>query len=522
MTLPLRFCLATAVAFFTFSAHAQNPEKLITSSFLCDHIYYLASDSMKGRNTPGAGLDSAAAFIAREFKAERIMPVNGSYFQTFFICKKNLGETNLLTISKNGEQQDLKLKTGFVPFDICSGGKVDAPLVFAGYGITAPEYKYDDYAGLDVSGRVVLVLRNEPQKEDSNSVFNGAESTPYASLKSKMLNAARHGAIAMLVVNGPLNFTSMKPRGYPWPALSKVIPTDALPFGVCGDNDTAMPVLHVGEEAVNLLFGSVDSLRRVQSRIDSLLVPRSFNFTGVAISADISMKEERLATQNVVGMIPGADPSGELLVIGGHYDHVGYMKEHADSIKDYIFNGADDNASGTSGVMAVAKAMASMKKPPERTVLFILFAGEEKGLFGSRYYVTHPLLPLEKTVAMLNMDMISRNGADSLQLAGAPVNPDLTAIIKKENKKPKMILVPDSDFIGGSDHYPFYKKNIPFMFFFTGLHKDYHTVRDNPDKVDCNKAARIARLVYRTAVNIANSGDHYKLIEKDNESSMFD
>ncbi len=523
MTLSFRLGLATAVAFLTCSAFPQNPEKLITPTLLCDHIDYLASDSLKGRNTPSPGLDSAAAYIAREFQSEGLKPVNGSYYQTFYICKKNLGDKNILSvITKNGEQHELKLKTGFIPFDICSSGKVDAPLAFAGYGITAPEYNFDDYAGLDVTGKVVLVLRNEPQKEDSGSVFNGVESTRHSSLNSKMLNAARHGAVAILLVNGPLNYTSMKPRGFTWPALSKVIPPDALPFGICGENDTVMPVIHVGEELVDLLFGSVDSLRRIQSAIDSLLKPVSFELTGVSVSAEITMKEDRLQTQNVVGMIPGTDPSGEVLVIGGHYDHVGLMKEHADSIKDYIFNGADDNASGTSGVMAVAKAMAAMKKSPERTVLFILFAGEEKGLFGSRYYVNHPLLPLEKTVAMLNLDMISRNGADSLRLAGASVSPDIAKIIRRENKQPKMLLTNDDDFMGGSDHYPFYKKHIPFMFFFSGLHKDYHTVRDNPDRVDCNKAARVSRLVFRTSVNIANSTDHYRLTEKEEGFSLFD
>lgn len=525
MKVSFRFLfLPVALVFylFTITVSGQSPEKLITPALLCDHIYYLASDSLKGRNTPSPGLDSAAAYIAREFRAEGIPPVNGSYYQTFYICKKNLGEPNSLAVVKNGERHELKLKSGFVPFEVCGSGKVDAPVVFAGYGITAPEFNYDDYASVDASGKIVIVLRNEPQKDDSNSVFNGEESTRYAGIREKMLNAARHGAAALLVVNGPLNFTSMKPRGFPWPALSKVIPVDALPFGICGDNDTIMPVIHVGEELVNILFGSVDSLRRIQAGIDSLLVPVAFPVPGTIISAEINMKEDHMATQNVVGMIPGTDPAGEVLVIGAHYDHVGFMKQHADSIKDFVFNGADDNASGTSGVMAVARAMAAMKKPPRRTVIFILFAGEEKGLFGSRYYVNHPLLSLNKTVAMLNLDMISRNSTDTLRLVGAPVSPDITGIIKKENKKPKLVLVDDDDFMGGSDHYSFYKKGIPFMFFFTGIHKDYHTPRDNPDRVDCNKAARVSRLVFRTAVNIANSKDHYRVTEKEEGFSIFD
>ncbi len=493
------------------TSFSQKPEKLITPELLCDHIYYLASDSMKGRNTPSPELDSAAAWIASEFREEGLQPVNGSFLQTFYLCKKNLGETNRLAVTINGEQHELKIKTGFVPFETSSAGEADAPLVFAGYGITAPEHEYDDYAGLNVTGKVVLVLRKEPMKNDHTPRFSSNGATRYSSLDSKMANAARHGAVALLVVNGPANYTSMKPRGFPWPALSRVIPSDALPFGICHDGDTALPVIHVGEELVNALFGSVDSLRRIQAGIDSLLKPRSFALQGVTASLKITMNVEQVGTQNVVGIIPGTGAEGEVVVIGGHYDHVGMMKSHPDSVRDFIYNGADDNASGTSCVMAVAKAMASMKKPPERTVLFILFAGEEKGLFGSRYYVSHPLLPLEKTVAMLNLDMVSRNGADSLYLTGGTISPDIAKIIRKENRKPKMVLTNDDNFMGGSDHYPFYKENIPFIFFFSGLHKDYHTVRDNPDRVDCNKAARVSRLAFRTALHIANSSDHYRL-----------
>jgi hypothetical protein len=490
------------------SSFSQKPAKVITPELLCSHIYYLASDSLMGRNTPSPGLDSAAAYIAREFSSYGVQPVNGSYFQTFFLCRKNLGDSNKLTITKEGIIHELMLKSGFVPFEVSGSGRVASEVVFAGYGISAPELNYDDYSGIDVRGKIVLVLRSEPQKDDSTSVFDGAKSSKYASLKEKMDNAIRHGAVTVMVVNGPLNYKSMKPRGFPWPALSKVIPADALPTNMCADSESSVPVIHVGEEAVSLLFGSVDSLRNLQARIDSTLTPVSFEFPAINASADINMKEERMATQNVA--------------IGAHYDHVGYMKEHADSITDFIFNGADDNGSGTAGVMAVAKAFAQLKKPPLRTVLFILFAGEEQGLFGSRYYVSHPLFPLEKTVAMLNLDMISRNGTDSLELVGAPVSPDIAAVIKKENRKPRMTLVPSDDYLGGSDHYSFYKKNVPFMFFFTGLHKDYHTVRDNPDKVDCNKAARVSRLVFYTALKIANSRNHYRVTGKKEESSMFD
>jgi Zn-dependent M28 family amino/carboxypeptidase len=170
----------------------------------------------------------------------------------------------------------------------------------------------------------------------------------------------------------------------------------------------------------------------------------------------------------------------------------------------------------------VAKAFSRLKKPPERSVLFILFAGEEKGLFGSRYYVSHPLFPLDRTAAMLNLDMIGRNGTDSLSLVGAPVSPDIAAIARKENRKTKLTLTDDSDFLGGSDHYPFYRKKIPFMFFFSGIHRDYHTPADNPDRIDCPKAARVSQLVFRTALSIADSDEHYRVIEREENFNIFE
>lgn len=516
--------LAAALLFtltLPFPAWSQKPEKTITPELLCSHIYTLASDAMQGRNTPGPGLDSAAAYIAGEFRKTGIQPVEGSYYQPFFLCRKNLGETNVLTLTKNGVPHDLKLKSGFIPFELCGSGLAEGPVVFAGYGITAPEYGYDDYEGVDVSGKIVLVMRGEPQKDDSASVFKGVENTRHYDLSEKVENAARHGASALLVVNGPLSHPSLKPRGFPWPSLSKVIPADALPLSVCSDEDREMPVLHIGEEAVNLLFGTPDSLRRIQSRIDSLLRTESFEIQSITAFTDIRMGGDRIPVQNVVGMIPGKDRSQEALVIGAHYDHVGVMKNPADSIADTIFNGADDNASGTAGVMAVAKAFARLKTPPDRTILFILFAGEEKGLFGSRYYSQHPLLPLENTVAMLNLDMISRNGADTLYLVGAPASPDVTEIILKANRKTGLKLIPDDDFMGGSDHYPFYRKEIPFMFFFTGIHADYHTPRDNPELTDCRKAARISQLVFLTALRIAMDDQRYRLLSREDYVSIF-
>ena len=492
---------------------SANGKRLITPEFLSGQINYLASDSMKGRNTPSPQLDTAASYIARNFRSWGIQPWNGSYFQEVPVCTDQLGDSNELSVIRNGAGFQLNIKSDYVPYDFSSSAAVTAAVVFAGYGITAPEYNYDDYKGIEAKGKIVVIFRNEPQKDDSTSVFNGKEDTKYVSLKEKMKNAVKHGAAGMLIVNGPLQYSSVKARGYPWPSLSKVIPKDATPMHLCMDSEDQIPAMHIGEEAVKLLFGSVDSLKHLEAKIEKDLSCASFEIPGIKVSMHANILTTVFNIKNVVGYIPGTDPdlSKQLVIIGAHYDHIGYKKEHKAG-EDYIFNGADDNASGASGVLSVAYAFSRLKEKSKRSLMFILFAGEEKGLFGSRYYTTHPLHPLGSTVAMLNLDMISRNYPDSLYLEGAMQSPDITNIVRKENKKTKFTLViKDSDFLGGSDHYYFYKHNVPFIFFFTGLHKDYHQVSDNPDKADGNKAARVSRLVFFTAGKISNEEIRYSI-----------
>jgi Zn-dependent M28 family amino/carboxypeptidase len=267
------------------------------------------------------------------------------------------------------------------------------------------------------------------------------------------------------------------------------------------------------------LLGSLDSLKHLQARIDKNLVPVSFIIPVTSIRLHANIITNARVVKNVVGYIPGSDPvlGKQCLIIGAHYDHIGYLKEHKPG-EDFIFNGADDNASGASGVLAVAHAFSRMKQKSSRSIMFICFAGEEKGLFGSRYYTTHPLFPLAATVAMLNLDMISRNSPDSLYLEGASQSPDITQIFLEENKKTKFTLViKQNEFLGASDQYSFYKHNVPFAFVFTGLHKDYHQVGDNPDKADCEKAANISRLVLFSAYRIANEERRYSIIPLEND-----
>ncbi len=502
----------------TLSAQKSDVKKaveVITSEKMKSHIDFLASDELLGRNTPSAGLDTAAAYIAREFKKYGVQPVNGTYLHPVPLIIRSLGPENIVDITSNGVSQSLKIKTGFVPFEITANGEASGTLVFAGYGITAPEYNYDDYAGLDVKGKIVFILRHEPGEDDTTSVFDGRHSTKHNSIESKVKNAVDHGAVGVLIITDPLNHGLITPRGFPWPSLSSIIPKDALPMNLESDAPR-LPVVHVGKEVASILFGSIDSLKSIQSLIDKNMKPLSKEFSSISVHMKTSVVDNPVKTNNVIGIIPGTDPvlKNEYLVIGAHYDHVGFNKNHTDG-EDYIINGADDNASGTAGVIAVAEAFSKMKVKPKRSVLFMGFSAEEKGLFGSEAYVNNPLFPLDKTVAMLNMDMISRNHIDTLYLEGAEICPDLVDVVKAENKNIGFKLqLTEDEHVGGSDHASFYHKKIPFIFFFAGLHPDYHTVRDNPDSINPQKAARISQLVFKTAWNVANSSRRYQVIEK--------
>ncbi|MDZ7290094.1 MAG: M20/M25/M40 family metallo-hydrolase [candidate division KSB1 bacterium] len=487
----------------------------ISATDIRQHIDFLASDSLKGRNTPSPELDLAAEYIAGEFKSYGLKPVNGSYFNDFNLSIVRLGKNNGLTITTGGTERSYEIKKDFMPYDMTASKAVNASLVFAGYGITAPEYGYDDYASLDVTGKVVLVMRHEPGERDPTSPFDGDKDTDYSQVSTKVQNAIDHGAAGMLVITDPLNHRSLVPRGFPWPSLYEGIPDEALPLTLALTEKEKIPVVQVGETVIQQILGSLDTLRSWQQHIDRTRQPKSVMLPQVQVSMQTTTERTLQPTRNVVGLVEGSDPKlkNQFVVIGAHYDHVGYLKQHQEG-EDYIFNGADDNASGTCAMLAIAKAFGIAKQRPKRSVLLMAFAGEEKGLFGSRAYVEQPLFPLENTVAMLNLDMVGRNAPDSVSIGGLTRSPDLIKINEEENREVGMILdySIERDF-NRSDQYNFARKKIPFLFYHTGLHQDYHRVSDNPDRINEHKIARIATLAFRVAWRAANTDQRFQYVE---------
>lgn len=489
--------------------------KAISAEDLTPALMYLASDSLKGRNTPSPELDSAASYIARAFARAGLKPAGNTFRQPVNLSIVDLAEPNTLSLFRNGKEIRYELKTDFVPFEMTANRAAQGQLVFAGYGITAPEYGYDDYSGIDVKGKVVLVLRHEPREEDSSSVFLGKELTDFSNVSRKATIAREHGAAALLVMTDPLNHTSLTPRGFPWPSLSRTIPRDALPMSLAAEEQSKIPVVHVGKAFLEAVFGSVDALKDTQAAIDREMKPRSALFPELEVRIQTSTAITSTETGNVVGFLEGRDPvlKRQLVVVGAHYDHVGFKKQHAEG-EDYIFNGADDNASGTVALLGVAAGLGALPERPRRSILLIAFAGEEKDLFGSEYYTRKPFFSLDSTVAMLNIDMVGRNGRDSLLLIGTESAPDLGRIAHEENARVGFVLTDEILTIGESDHESFQKRKIPSLFFHSGLHPDLHRVSDNPDKIDMAKLARAARLVFLTTVRIANDNQRYQYIPK--------
>ncbi len=483
-------------------------EDIITMDDARTHLEFLAADSMQGRNTPSPQLELAAQYIAARFKEYGLLPLHGSYLQPYTVSRLNLSLPTAMHVTRNGVTTALEPKIDFVPFEVTGDMHDSADVVFAGYGITAPEYGWDDYKDIDVKGKIVVVFRHEPcEKGDDTTFFRGKRWTRYSEIRSKARNAAAHGAVGLIAVTDPLNHMLLKPEGYPWPSLffQSISGSDLpLTLDLRGmPSDTSLPAVQCGEKLMAPLFGSTENLTAIQRQMDSTRTPHSFAIVGTRIAMTITLTRTPITVHNVVGYLPGDANDSAHIVIGAHYDHVG-TRHATKPEEDTIYNGADDNASGTTGLLEVARAFTRSGLRPHRGIVFCAFSGEEKGLYGSRAYVVDPAISLEHCVAMLNMDMIGRNAPDSLELGGAGHSPVLTALAEQEDKQVGLLIKESDDFIGRSDQASFSLRRIPVLFYFTGEHKDYHQVTDSPDKIDYRKLVRVATLCFRTAWDIAN------------------
>lgn len=469
------------------------------------HVEVLASDAMRGRNTPSPELNEAAEYIEEAFDAADVETVNGIRLHEYTLLLRDLKLPTSLTFVRGRDTLQCKPGVDFVPLEYTGEGTIsNARVVAAGFGITAPEYNYDDYRGLDVKGAVVLVIRGEPTVTDTAKGFRGKEQTRHSSTREKVSNARKHGAVGVVVVDSPRWAKQLVARGHQWPALYPAVPSAESSVSMPGPT-ISEPLLHVGQTVVSWLFDSLTAFTSYALTIDSTVIPDSRELSGVTMSCRVMLKTDSIRVPNVVGIIRGSEIPDEYVVVGAHYDHVGV--ERGGKKADSIYNGADDNASGVAGLLMTASALAAAEHKPKRSVLFIAFSGEERGLFGSEAYVVRPLLPLDKCVAMINMDMIGRCESNKLSIGGSTRCPDLAALNITENKqsmRPFELAYDIEQYFFRSDQANFAKHKIPVIFYFTGEHVDYHQVGDEIQKINFRSLTDIARIAAGVVWQAAN------------------
>lgn len=448
----------------------------------------LASDEWQGRRAGSKGADAAADWIAREWKRIGLEPGDaGSYFQRFsFVDGATEGRNNRLEI---GRGSSLTSGKDFRPLAFSLKGSASGEAVFAGYGIVSKDLGRDDYEGADVRGRIALVLRYGPDGDDPHSKWG-----PFAGLRVKAAAARDKGAKGVLIVTGP------RTKGVK-EELAALRADAALV-------DVGIPALTVLRSAVEPLFAAAGTtLDAEQARVHEGPAAAAKVLTGsqVRVSADVT--PHRSVTRNVVGVLR-APRSREYVVVGAHYDHLGLGAPESleASAQGKIHHGADDNASGVSAILELARRLAANREGLGRSVVFVAFSAEELGLLGSSYFVRSPSVPFDKITAMINLDMVGRLKDDTLEVHGVGTSPAWKELVESSAKSAGLTIRQHEGGFGPSDHGSFYAAGKPVLFFFTGSHSDYHKATDTADKVDAKGIVKILDLLEPVVRRVATAG----------------
>lgn len=483
--------LAILCAFLTINAQKKNPE--ITVEELREMVGFLADDNLEGR-LPGSGNDiKAAEYLIKNISGKNVKLLGENGFQYFdVITGTDFGKNNSLTL--NG--RNLTFGTEFTTMQLSSSGAVKDTIVFAGYGfnINTPELKWNDYEGLDVKGKIVMILRGAPKDESMKATYD-----TYSPLRKKIITARDAGAAAVIFVNGE-DFDSAD-------NLAELNKSGREP-------DAGIPAVHIKRRFADEILNKTVS--GYEKEYAASKKPASF-ITGWEADITASIKIIKKRTANVIAMVEGTDPvlRNEYVLVGAHFDHLGYGGMGTGSRRPdtmAIHNGADDNASGSAAIAEIIEKIAS--EPFRRSVIYIAFGAEEMGLLGSKYFTENPVTELNKIRFMLNLDMVGRLGADKVfTIGGVGTSPEFKTII--ENLIPVYGFKPtlSQEGYGPSDHASFYAKNIPVMFLFTGVHEDYHTPADDAEKINYEGQKLIADFAFDVLKDIANRENFIQFTE---------
>lgn len=513
------------------------------ASRLAADVEFLSSDALGGRGVGTPGIEEAADFIADRFGDIGLDTdlFNGTARQPVRVqaairIDPDQENSANLTLSSERDARDLELGRDFNPLSVGSSGRAAGPVLFAGYGITAHDRDYDDFAGFDLRGHIVMVIRKEPE-----SWRRGARPSQYAYFSTKMANAAAHGAAGLIVVNDRSTLADQQEqrlaelieRVEAFPDVSgdqlrdpntadaarrqvrlaaeQIRAADAayeqnldMPIGVQESGRAVsrvqVPAISITRSLANELLAAAGqpNLDQLEQQIADDGRPRTRLLEGVQFEFTTGLTDGNVDSYNVLGVLPGVgELADETVVVGAHYDHVGmggFGSLAPGTIA--VHNGADDNASGTAGLLEIARRLATDPPAgPRRRILFAAFTGEESGLIGSRKYVRSPRFPLESTVAMINLDMVGRLKANELTVFGTGTSPGFDALVEEHNQTAGFDLEKQETGNGPSDHQSFYDSQIPVLHFFTGLHNDYHRPGDDFGKINVTGLARITDMV---------------------------
>lgn len=531
MTSRISILLAVVLASSTDAQQRAPQIESIRRDEMKADLFFLASDGLQGRLTGTPENRVAGEWIRSRFERMGLKPAgpNGSYYQPFNLLTATLGETNVLEATVGGASLNQRSGQDFYPLRFSASGRARGPVVFAGFGMSAPELGYDEYRGDAVKGKIALVLDHEPGERDPNSPFDGVVSSERSSALRKTLAAQQKGAVAVLFVAdvhnhpGPMDFDAAS-KIY-WPAEPPRIERFTLASLM---ERVRIPAAQISPALASILVASSGkTLEDLARSAETTQGSSPVAMPSVDVDLTASIDRHVVPDRNIVGSIEGVDAGlkDQWVIVCAHYDHEG-----ADGPR--IFNGADDDGSGTVALIEIAEAYAAAARAgqrPRRSVLFAAWNSEERGLLGAWAYTDSPLAPLDKTVAVLNMDMIGRNeevqeggggrfvGLDlqtaesnrnAVNVIGTTRSRDLKAEVERANGSIGLDLRLRydnnlSNLMRRSDHWPFLQHGVPALWFHTGLHPDYHTVYDRPEKINYEKMEKVARLVYQASWDLA-------------------
>jgi len=494
--IPLRNIIRTLPILIILFIYSSIGNSQVTVKELQGHIKYLSSDSLRGRLTGSPGDSLAAEYIKSKLISYGLKPLTGDGLQRYKVTKKVVaGKSNSLSIYGISYTLD----KDFMPFAFSSNSGKESDVVFAGYGfnINGDTLKWNDYEGVDVKGKWVMILRGDPEPENNKSPF-----ISFSADRDKALLAKDMGASGVLMVSGPL-----------------LDPQDAFELLNMEGYSVDIPVLRIKKEVADVILSkSKNTIALLEKKLNDTKKPFSFS-TKVSVNGKAEIVRELANTRNVVMLLPGEDPKlkDEYIILGAHFDHLGMGgpgsgSRALDTIG--IHHGADDNASGVAMMLELAEKFAETKGSHKRSILCLSFSGEEEGLLGSKHFVDDPGIDLSRVNVMINMDMVGRlNETNNLQIGGVGTATGLKALVYANTDTSIIKLTLSEEGYGPSDHSSFYGKNIPVLFYFTGAHMDYHTPTDTWEKINYKGMVEISDLVFNVAKETASEDSRLQFKE---------